>query len=108
MKMFGECLSALWVPRPYGAYVPVCSGAPSGLHGWACVGPHPTVRAEPVEASTRDILSPTISRIRCLPNRLASIPAAEILRDYRAPLALRSQHCHTVPDLDRKSTRLNS
>src|SRR5439155_508096 len=55
MKMFGECLSALWVPRPYGAYVPVCSGAPSRLHGWACVGPHPTVRAEPVEASDPDV-----------------------------------------------------
>src|SRR2546428_12631414 len=30
-----------------------------------------------------------------------SIVAAEILRDYRAPLALRSQHCRTAPDFPR-------
>ena len=138
MKMFGECLSALWVPRPYGAYVPVCSGAPSGLHGWACVGPHPTVRAEPVEASDPDVgLAPRLcphfvverlpghSEPHHFPNTVSteqarihpgrplqarrisatrceySIVTAEILRDYRAPLALRSQHCRTAPDFPR-------
>jgi len=67
-RSLGAVRSALWVPRP-GAMSPFCSRAPSR--------PLPHV-----------ILSPTISRIRCPPNRLASIPAARSKREESRRLAV--------------------
>ena len=68
-RSLGAVRSALRVPRP-GAMSRFCSRAPSR--------PLPHV-----------ILSPTISRIRCSPNRLA----------------LRSQHCRTTPDFPRAAAQ---
>jgi len=67
-RSLGAVRSALWVPRP-GAMSPFCSRAPSR--------PLPHV-----------ILSPTISRIRCPPNRLVSIPAAPTKREESRRLAV--------------------
>jgi hypothetical protein len=99
-RSLGAVRSALWVPRP-GAMSPFCSRAPSRPLPHVILSPTISPNTVSTEQARiypgRPLQARRISATRCE----YSIVTAEIFRDYRAPLALRSHHCRTAPDFPR-------
>ena len=84
-----------------GAMSPFCSRAPSRPLPHVILSPTISPNTVSTEQARIHPGRPLQSRRISATRYEYSIVAAEILRDYRAPLALRSQHRRTAPDFPR-------